>query len=717
MPKTAPSPITFAVSDPLPHEHGLTADGEILTTKLRAHLRDQLQAGDLDTLTFGATVFIARYPNANFLRFRDDDLDALAASFAGQPFLRNHDTSHIESRDGTIISSRMDYTSRNPPLMIQEIKLTTRRGIRSLLEQQIDRFSIGWYFDSITCSVCESDWFRCSHWPGRRYQTDAGESLCELIFENPRGKETSAVNAPAVDGTGILSQLCNRKETIMSTATPDTVEDRPSEAETPTAPTEKPPRFGCAAGSLPPALSAERQAAQPELPGSLQPAAEDWIQFFQTTTLDAALRSSGLPAPMQDAVRAQFAHHPPETPAEVESAIDRQRAAWAELQEDNIITGLPARDGGRVNGMLDSQDRIGEALEALIEGRQPRDGIRPLTGIREAYILLSGDYEMTGMFNPDQAALANVDSSTMAGLVANRLNKVVVNMFQQYPRDFLRICTEMDFTTLQDVRWITLGGVGELPTVTEGSAYTEMTWDDVTETDAFTKKGGYLGLTLEAIDKDDTRRIQSAPRALAQAAWLTLTKSFNSIFTSNSGVGPTLDQDSTALFHTNHSNLGTSSLSYSSWSATRIAMRKQTEVNSSERLGGIVVPRYLLVPPDLEQVAVQILASEGEPGTADNDINPFAEGERREERLRAARDRVIVCDLWTDTNNWAAAANPMLYPSIGLGYRFGRAPEIFSVASPTTGLMFTNDVMPIKVRWFYAIGPTDYRGLYKHNVS
>ena len=61
-------------------------------------------------------------------------------------------------------------------------------------------------------------------------------------------------------------------------------------------------------------------------------------------------------------------------------------------------------------------------------------------------------------------------------------------------------------------------------------------------------------------------------------------------------------------------------------------------------------------------------------------------------------------DYWTDTNDWAAVADPSLYPTIGIGYRYGRTPEIFSVASENTGLMFTNDVMPVKVRWFYAVG-------------
>jgi hypothetical protein len=30
--------------------------------------------------------------------------------------------------------------------------------------------------------------------------------------------------------------------------------------------------------------------------------------------------------------------------------------------------------------------------------------------------------------------------------------------------------------------------------------------------------------------------------------------------------------------------------------------------------------------------------------------------------------------------------------------------------------MFTNDVMPIKARFFYAVGPIDWRGFFKHNV-
>ena len=394
----------------------------------------------------------------------------------------------------------------------------------------------------------------------------------------------------------------------------------------------------------------------------------------------------------------------------------RQRLT-AERENDAIdLSGPPPRDPNIVMG-LNGYEELQQAALALLSGQNPPKGVRPLSGIRELYLLLSGDYEMTGRFNDDRVQFAAVDSSTLANLFADALNKAVIEIGSLFPRWWEPAVTTMNFNTLHDAKFIMMGGVGELPTVAEGSAYTEMTLDDQQESSAFVKKGGYLGITLEGIDKDDTRRIQAIPRTLVRAAWLTLGKSISAIFTENTGTGPTLDTDSTVLFHTNHSNLGGSALSYSSWIATRTVMFEQTEINSGEVIGPLTAPYLLWVPVELEFTALQILASANEPGTANNDINPEVMDDGQRARLEAARRRVIVPPFWTDANNWAAQANPMLYPSIGLGYRFGENPEIFSVADPRAGLMFSNDVMPVKVRYFYAVGPIDYRGLYKHNVT
>jgi hypothetical protein len=444
-----------------------------------------------------------------------------------------------------------------------------------------------------------------------------------------------------------------------------------------------------------------------------QPAEGAWQAAYSRIMAGAMLAQSGLP----QASRERLAARQYTTPEEVSAAVETEQAYLAKLAEEKVVQiGSQPPRSPHISMGRSGLEQVQLALEALISGVRPADGVLPLTGIRELYNLLSGDYELTGTFKGERVYLANVTSATMSNLVANALNKVVAAEFQQYPRWWEPFVSQQDFATLQQVKWITLGGVGELPTVAEGAAYTELTWDDKYEATDFTKKGGYLGLTIEAIDKDDTGRLRAAPRALAQAAWLTLSKAVLNIFTANSGTGPTLS-DGVTLFHSSHNNLGSSALSWSAYVAARTAMRKQTELNSGERLGALTTPRFLLVPPDLEITALQIIGSEGEPGGSENDINPLSAGDTHDARLAAARSRIVVVDLWPDTNDWAAVADPRLYPSIGIGYRYGRVPEVFSVASPTAGLMFTNDTMPVKVRYFFAVGAMDYRGLYKANVA
>jgi hypothetical protein len=463
----------------------------------------------------------------------------------------------------------------------------------------------------------------------------------------------------------------------------------------------------------------EKPSASPkELPQEVLAEQHSWLDAARQSAIRQMINSADLP-PM---AKARLHGMSFDSPDAVTVAIQAESEYLAGLAENNVIQigNEPPRQP-EITGMRTSLDRIKVALEAMLEGKSPGGDVAPLTGIREFYNIMSGDYELTGMFQGDRVYLANVTSSTMANLVADALNKRVMNEFIQYPKWWLPIVLEEDFASLQQVKWISLGGVGELPTVSEGAAYTELTWDDSQETSDFVKKGGYLGITLETIDKDDIGRVRSAPRALAQAAWLTLSKAVSNIFTASSGVGPTMS-DSKALFHADHSNLSTTALSLTQWNAIRTAMRKQTEIHSGERLGVLAAPKYLLVPPDLEKTALQILGSELEytyalaNGTA-APVNPNIEGNEVMSRLASARERVIVVDLWTDTNNYACAADPRLYPTIGLAYRYGRSPEVFSVASPTAGLMFTNDTMPVKVRYFYAVGPIDYRGLYKGNVA
>jgi hypothetical protein len=353
-------------------------------------------------------------------------------------------------------------------------------------------------------------------------------------------------------------------------------------------------------------------------------------------------------------------------------------------------------------------------------GQRPAQGIPSLQGLRDLYVQLSGDYEISGSFYPERVAFAAVNTSTMPNLIVNAMNKVVTHTFNEIPPFWKPIVREVDAPNLQTLKWLQLGGMADIPEVAEGAAYQEASWTDATESGSWTKKGYYLGLTLEAIDKDDTSRLQQAPRVMAISAMRTLSKDISKLFTMNSGTGPTLS-DSTAWFTSGHGNLGSTAFSRAAIKATTLAMMKQTELGSGERLGDLTRPMYYMIPIDLEYTALEILASmyDGTEGSTTSRLidNVFTDSDSHGSRMADARRKLILNPFMTDTDDWVALADPMKWATVVVAYRFGRQPEIFSAQDPNSGLMFTNDVLPIKVRWFYSTSVTNYRGVYKHNVT
>lgn len=200
---------------------------QTMTLPARAEILPKIESGEQEYIDFRARVYgTGRVRNP--VQFLDADLEAFALSFEGKPFLRDHEQEEIEAREGTILSSRLDGDE-----IVQDIRLTTRRGMADYIEGRIDRFSIGWMSDSRLCSICGVDYIGggCPHIAGRMYDTPMGSKMCLIVFINPVGIETSAVNVPAVDGTYIESQL--QKMTLLKTADDG---QAPSEADKPTTP-------------------------------------------------------------------------------------------------------------------------------------------------------------------------------------------------------------------------------------------------------------------------------------------------------------------------------------------------------------------------------------------------------------------------------------------------------------------------------------------------
>ncbi|MEA3408377.1 MAG: hypothetical protein U9R48_09920 [Chloroflexota bacterium] len=412
--------------------------------------------------------------------------------------------------------------------------------------------------------------------------------------------------------------------------------------------------------------------------------------------LERRLRDCALPPSVKDLVRRQFSGDP----EEIDDLVESHLTAYADA-----VAGSSIRNLGHILHMETGLDRIELAFERLM-GLPPdpkRGTPARLSGIREMYDLLTGDYDRHGVYRAERVRFANATTTTMAQITANVLNKVLLRAYERRPMWWKPVVHEEDFPNMQDVKWITLGGFDDLDTVAEGDAYTEKAWDDAYESSSFVKKGNYIGLTLEMIDRDDVQAVRALPRKLGLAANRTLSAAIAAIFTQNGGAGPVLT-DGDNLFHANHNNVGTSGLSATAWDAAVQAIYKQQELNSQKRLG--LRPRYCLVPIDLEKVALDIFTTDLQPGVGTNDP-----------AIRRSSQNVITVPEWTDADDWAAVCDPLDVEGVCVGYRYGRSPELFVADNPLMGSMFTNDEMRIKVRFVYTVGVADYRGLYKANVG
>ena len=427
--------------------------------------------------------------------------------------------------------------------------------------------------------------------------------------------------------------------------------------------------------------------------------------------LDTALAGSGLPTPIKDRLRSQFSNKLFE-PEELNTAIEDGRKMYAELTAGASVKGI---SGGRFSGMYSSQDQLVAAVHDLLGAERPAEvkGVQcaRLSGIRELYCMMTGDYDFHGGFYQDRVQLSTV--SDLPGILKNALNKLIAQRWDELGasgyRWWEKIVTVEHFENLQDVTGILVGELTLLPSVAEGAAYQALGVADSPEVGSWTKYGGYVGLTLEMFERDDTLKLRQYPFKLATAGLRRISAAIASVFTANSGVGPAMADTYKVFDATHHANLGTSALSAAAWEAASQAIWDQSMLVAA---GGTapklaVDARYLVVPRGLRLAAQRILYP-----SLTYEANITSENLQR-----GQFGDVVVCPEFTDPTDWAAVADPMVAPAIYVGERFGLMPEIYIADNQLTGALFTNDEIRVKARHFLNVMVTDYRPMFKSNVS
>ena len=263
-------------------------------------------------------------------------------------------------------------------------------------------------------------------------------------------------------------------------------------------------------------------------------------------------------------------------------------------------------------------------------------------------------------------------------------------------------------------------GLSDLAIVAAGGPYVDQELSDDEETGSHIKHGNTISITLEDMLLDKVDVLARIPTKLANAWFNTKSAKAAAVFTTNSAAGPVLT-DTGALFNATvtttvggHANLLAAVLSFTAYGAARTAMMKQTDkkLGTGNRL--MAIPKYLLVPVDLETTALQIRNSEYLPNSANNDVNPYYQ-----------KFDVVPVPNWTDATNFALVADPVEFPAIyDVKVRGYEVPQIFTAGDESSGAVFTNDTWRWKVRLMtYRFSSTydcmpvaDFRGLHQSIV-
>lgn len=400
---------------------------------------------------------------------------------------------------------------------------------------------------------------------------------------------------------------------------------------------------------------------------------------------------------------------------ELNKAIENQKNL-----KEKLTSKVDIRSSKRIENAMDEADKLQIATDQLFGIGEGHSSVPRLSGIKELYLSLTGDTEMRGGYYSNRVKLAT--TADFPGLITNSLNKIIVKTWDNLGKAgynwWENIATVEHFNSLNDITGTLVGHISDLPAIEEGAEYTELAVGDSPESVSFKKYGGYVPITLEVIDRDLARMLSGYAKQLAIAGLRKISKLISEIFTSNSGVGPTM-ADTGALFNATavttaggHANLTETALSANQWDAVCQAVYAQPMLIKNEAgsygIGPAMAinPKFILVPRTLQKTAMEICT-----GALVREESHFYDNV-----LKGTAVPVVVPE-WTDVNNWAAVCDPLVAPAIYVGERYGLKPEIYYAGDDLSPAVFMNDEHRFKIRQFLAVWVNDYRPLHKVNVA
>jgi HK97 family phage prohead protease len=296
--------------------------------------------------------------------------------------------------------------------------------------------------------------------------------------------------------------------------------------------------------------------------------------------------------------------------------------------------------------------------------------------------------------NMELARQAINSTSTFPAIMSNLANKSVMTGFNEAETTFQIWAGKGSNRDFKEAARVALSEAGNLELVPEGGQFQQ---DFLGEASARTKVATYgklFSLTRQAIINDDLGLFSKIATKYGSAAKRLVNKMVYAQLTGNVKM-----QDNVALFDAKHGNVATTgeALSVKAIAKAITAMRRQKGITGEATLN--ITPKYLVVPPELEMVAYQIVNSTAAvDGVNSGVVNPYK-----------GRFVVVADAELTDPDAWYLVADATQHDTIEVTYLNG-------VETPRleTRQGFDVDGIEYKVAFDCGVSALDFRGVYKN---
>lgn len=334
----------------------------------------------------------------------------------------------------------------------------------------------------------------------------------------------------------------------------------------------------------------------------------------------------------------------------------------------------------------------GMAMRAGVTVTKPAAGAEEFRGksmMRLAAECVSREQakDATRMGDEELLRAAMTGSGAFPGILSNVAHKSMAQAYQAAPTTFQNWTAIGSNTDFKQATRYRLSEADDLVPMTETGEFEASEVTEGAATAAVATYGRTFSLTRKAIIDDDMGALSRIPALYGLAARRVINKLVYKTLTDN----PTIE--GAKLFDAKHGNVTGGTITVESLGKAKAMMARQKNLKGKEALN--VQPAFLIVPPELEVTAAQLISSVVDPTKANATPNPFAN------RLTVVSDPEL-----TDTAAWYLAAAPGILPSIEVTYLNGRE-------EPTMESHVSFDTLGIKWRIYHDFGVNllDYRGL------